>query len=107
VHLRIHKRLHRDDSGFTLVELMMALFVLSIVMTSVAYTATIAFKHAGIARQRETGSGFAMKYYQEALALPFNAIKLGLNPTLDSTYAGDTNIVASSATLATPVLGGW
>jgi prepilin-type N-terminal cleavage/methylation domain-containing protein len=101
VFLGIHKRLHRDDSGFTLVELMMALFVLSIVMTSVAYTATIAFKHAGIARQRETGSGYAMKYYQEALALPFNAIKLGLNPTLDSTYAGDTNIITNSTTCAT------
>jgi prepilin-type N-terminal cleavage/methylation domain-containing protein len=99
--LGVRRRVHRDQGGFTLVEMMVALVILFIVMTSVAFTATMGLKYAAVARQRETAGGFAMKHYQEALALPFNAIKLGLNPTLDTTYPSDSNIVTSDATCKT------
>jgi prepilin-type N-terminal cleavage/methylation domain-containing protein len=95
--LGVRRRVHRDQGGFTLVEMMVALVILFIVMTSVAFTATMGLKYAAVARQRETAGGFAMKHYQEALALPFNAIKQGLNPTLDTTYPTDTNIVTNSS----------
>ncbi len=88
------------EGGFTLIEVMAALFILLIVMTSVAYTATIGLKYAGVARQRETAGGYAMKYYQEARALSFAAIKRGLNPTFDATYSSDTDIITDSTTCA-------
>ena len=97
-------RLPKDERGFTIIETVMALGILVIVMLSTAYTATIGFKYAGVARQRETAGGYAMKYYQQALALPFDAFKKGLNSTLDTTWASDVspagNIITSPATCA-------
>lgn len=98
--VRFRARVHRDEGGFTLIELMVALFILFIVMTSVGYTATIGFKYAAVARQRETAGGYAMKYYQESRALAFNTIKKGLSPALDPTYSTDTKIITDSATCA-------
>src|SRR6266571_5152608 len=98
LRLGYRRLVHRDEGGFTLVEVAVALMILFIVMTSMAYTATIAFKYAGIARQRETAMGFSSKYYQEALALPFASIKYGLNPQVDSSYSSDANIVTNSGT---------
>src|SRR3989441_2123813 len=93
-----YRRLHREEGGFTLVEMAVALMILFIVMTSLAYTAIIAFKSAGVARQRETAMGFSVQYYQEALALPFANLKYGLNPQGDTYYSSDANIVTSSTT---------
>ena len=99
--LALRRRVHREDEGFTLIEMMVALAVLFIVMSSVVYTATRAFTYIGVARQRETAMSFAVKYYQQALALPFAQVKNGLYPTLDSTYSTDANIVTDSATCKT------
>src|SRR5437016_564702 len=96
--LGYRRLVHADEGGFTLVEMMVALMILFIVMTSLAYTATIASKYEGVARQRETAMGYSQEYFQEALALPFADIKYGLNPQVDSTYATDSNIVTSSTT---------
>lgn len=77
---------------------MAALAILAFIMTSLAYTASLAFRYSSVARQRETGSGYALQSYQQALALPFTKIKLGLNPANDTTYSTDTNIVTNSTT---------
>lgn len=98
VFLAFHRRVHREETGFTLIEVMIAMSVLVVVMSSVMYTAGIASKYAAIARQRETAMGFATKYYQEALALPFANIQKGLNPQVDTTFASDSNIITNATT---------
>ena len=82
------------DEGFTLVELLVALLVLAIILTSVAYTLASAFTNTGLSRQMQTANAMANKAIEEVRGLPLDSLLAGLNvaPGGDTTIAGDTNI---------------
>src|SRR6266568_6016274 len=94
--LRLRARLQAGEGGFTLVELLVALTVFVIAITSLAYTATIAFSDIGLARLRQTANGLATQALEQARAIPFDTIKAGLSSN-DSTVTSDSNITACGA----------
>jgi prepilin-type N-terminal cleavage/methylation domain-containing protein len=86
------------ESGFTLIELMMALLVMTIVVTSLAYVLTNALIDTAYARQRATAVTLANQTVEELRALPWATLENGLvtvqnsSESPDSTYTTDTNI---------------
>jgi len=49
---RTHRRDFRDDSGFTLIEVMIALLLVFIALLSLSYVVTRSMSYVGFARQR-------------------------------------------------------
>jgi prepilin-type N-terminal cleavage/methylation domain-containing protein len=75
---RLRRRL-RPESGFTLIELMIAVGVILTVLLALAYTATIGFQNIALARQRQSATGLANQTMEQMRALPFDVIKKGLS----------------------------
>src|SRR5919204_30466 len=88
---RLYVRIRGEESGFTLVELMVAIGVILVSLISLAYTANLAFSDAAFARQRQSANGIASQAIEEARALPFDAVKKGLSSN-DATVGSDTAI---------------
>ncbi|TMK89274.1 MAG: type II secretion system protein [Actinobacteria bacterium] len=89
----------RSDSeeGFTIVEMMVALMVISIVMTSLAYVMAVSLKQVSFAKQREVANSLVDKTMEQARALPYSMIQTGLDDH-DVTTSGDSNITISGST---------
>src|ERR671931_420102 len=88
---RLYVRIRGEESGFTLVELMVAIGVILVSLISLAYTANLAFSDAAFARQRQSANGIASQAIEEARALPFDTVKKGLSSN-DATVTSDTAI---------------
>ncbi|HVM53148.1 MAG TPA: type II secretion system protein [Acidimicrobiales bacterium] len=76
------KRLERqlaDEGGFTLIELVIAVGVMAMVLASLAYAGTVAFADAALARNRQVASNLANQAIEQARALPFDTLALGLS----------------------------
>jgi type II secretory pathway pseudopilin PulG len=86
--------LRRDQSGFTVVETMVALGVILAAVMSLAFTASAGFSKLALARQRQDAAGLANQAMEQARALPFDTIKKGLGNT-DLSGRGDPNITIS------------
>jgi type II secretory pathway pseudopilin PulG len=91
-----------SDSGFTLVETMVALGILFVGLLTLAYTATIAFSDVGFARQRQGATAIANRILEEVRGLPYAAVSLGLDiDDLNGTIANgtETDVVKTDAPL--------
>jgi type II secretory pathway pseudopilin PulG len=85
----------RGDSGFTLVETIIAITVIFGSLTALAYTATASFRYQDVARQRQTADGVADKVMEEIRGLAYDKVVAGLSST---DLTGDANIVSCSGT---------
>lgn len=72
-------RMRREEAGFTIVELMVALFILAVALFELAYTATAAFKYSAAARQRQQASNLANNAIEDVRALPLAAVTRGMS----------------------------
>jgi prepilin-type N-terminal cleavage/methylation domain-containing protein len=91
---RLYVRIRGEESGFTLVELMVAIGVILVSLLALAYTAGLAFTDEALARQRQSATGLASQAIEQARALPFDTLAKGLssNPASDGTISTDPAI---------------
>jgi type II secretory pathway pseudopilin PulG len=80
------RRIQREEHGFSLLEMVVAMGVIFISMTVLAATALVGFRGSQTARQRQTATALADKLVEQVRALPFAAVKEGLK---DSDLSGD------------------
>jgi type II secretory pathway pseudopilin PulG len=80
------RRIQREECGFSLLEMVVAMGVIFISMTVLAATALVGFRGSQTARQRQTATALADKLVEQVRALPFAAVKEGLK---DSDLSGD------------------
>jgi prepilin-type N-terminal cleavage/methylation domain-containing protein len=83
----------RDERGFTLVEVVIAITVIFGALLSLAYTATIGFSYESLARQKQTATGLADQVMEEVRGLAWEKITDGL---YSGDLAGDPRIVDCS-----------
>src|SRR5205823_6526365 len=84
------------EDGFTVVELVVAATVLLVSLLSLAYTATLGFTDAALARQRQSASRLASQVIEQVRALHFDTMRKGLSAN-DSTIGADSDITACGA----------
>ena len=84
----------RQEGGFTLIELMVAIGVILVALLITAVTAFQPFSNISLARQRQGANGVAEQAMEELRALPSSYIANGLS-TGDPTISGDSNILSS------------
>jgi prepilin-type N-terminal cleavage/methylation domain-containing protein len=93
---RLRARIRDEESGFTLIEVMVAIGVILVSLISLAYTANLAFSDAAFARQRQSANGIASQAIEQIRALPFDTVKKGLSSN-DGTVTADTAITTCGA----------
>jgi prepilin-type N-terminal cleavage/methylation domain-containing protein len=84
----------KQEGGFTLIELMVAIGVILVALLVTALTAIQPFSNISLARQRQSANGVAQQAMEELRALPTSYIANGLS-TSDPTISGDSNISQS------------
>src|SRR5438132_1293191 len=89
VRRSLHGRLSREE-GFTMIELVIAVGIILTALLLMAYTATVSFSDAALARQRQGANGLAVQAMEQIRGLPFDTIRKGLS---NSDLSGDSNIV--------------
>src|SRR5665648_1192881 len=66
-----------DDEGFTLVELIVAMFVIAIILTSLAMVQTRAMVTIAQAKERQQATALANQTLEQLRALPWDTLKKG------------------------------
>src|SRR5437773_11605516 len=77
LHLAI-ARARSDERGFSMIEMMVASLVLFIVVTSITYTTTVAFKYAARGRQKQDATAAANQALEQATALTRATVESGM-----------------------------
>lgn len=99
-------RRHDADAGFTLIEVIVAMVIVALVMTSLSYAVVSSLKTIQQARQRQTATALATQQLERLRALPYDTVtqpgagstvKSGLLYT--STASGVTTFSPASAVL--------
>ena len=78
-----------------MIELVVACGVLMLVLSSMAYVGTVAFKDAALARNRQTATALVNETLEQIRAMPFATVALGMSTT-DIASGMDDEIVAAS-----------
>src|SRR6266496_263574 len=97
-----------SETGFTLVEVMVAAGILLTALVAMAYTVTVALSYTSFSRQRQGATGLANQTMEEVRALPFSRLESGLDNTdlTNSTAGGsssyDPNITTTGCGGTTP-----
>lgn len=86
---RLQHRTSESDSGFTVIELMMAMVVMAIVMTSLTLVLVNSLVDTAYNRQRTQALTLANQAIEEVRALGWATVQQGLSA---SDLAGDSNI---------------
>lgn len=72
---QIHEdRCRSDDRGFTLIEVMVAMFITAIVMTALIYAVVSSLTTIQQARQRQTATGLATQQLERLRAEPYDSV---------------------------------
>src|SRR5215210_439492 len=74
---RALSRLRGDESGFTLIEAVVAITVIFASLLALAYTATIGFSYADLARQKQTATGIADQVMEQVRGLAWDKVTAG------------------------------
>lgn len=91
----------RDDSGFTLMELLVAMMLIGGVLLGLAAVQTSALVTTAQTRQRTLGTAVTNQVMEELRALPWNTLNKGLHASFASAAGGDPNV--DGARLRPPV----
>jgi type II secretory pathway pseudopilin PulG len=86
--IKITGRANREESGVSLIELMVAMSVLMVALLVLARTATVAFTDVALARQRQTAAQLANRLVEEVRGLPYDTV---VNGHADDDLAGDSD----------------
>lgn len=87
-----------DDDGFTLVELIVAMFVIGVILASLAMVQTRAMVTIAQAKERQQASAFANATLEQLRALPWDTLKKGVS----NTYPSGTDPNVSAGRLRPP-----
>jgi type II secretory pathway pseudopilin PulG len=85
----VSQRVHGDQDGFTIVELLIASMVIFVALTSFAYVETDAMVDVALGRQRQVANSLDATAMEQVRALPFATVAAGL---VTSDVGGDTNV---------------
>jgi type IV pilus modification protein PilV len=78
---RIRSRHASSQAGFGMIEVMVAILIITVGLLAVAYTAFGAFNDQAFARQRQSATGLANQTMEQIRALPFDTLSRGLGNT--------------------------
>ncbi|MFC5999790.1 prepilin-type N-terminal cleavage/methylation domain-containing protein [Quadrisphaera sp. GCM10027208] len=93
IQRQLRSRLTDSDEGFTLVELVVSMFVISVVLLGLMGVQVQALEGVGLAKQRQQATAIANRTMEQLRALPYDTVAAGLNT---SDLAGDPNISSLS-----------
>lgn len=77
----IRRRFRTDESGFTIVELMVASGIILSALSVLAYTATVGFTDVAMARQRQGATALGNETLEKMRALPIEVFRTGHSTT--------------------------
>lgn len=106
---RLRQRFHRDEGGFTLIELSVAMFITLLVMGVLGSTFLASISGIALAKQRQQATALATATMEQFRAIDYATIQSGMTC---SDLAGDTRVTLSGACGAgvtgtfTPGIGG-
>ncbi len=83
-----------SESGFTLVETLVAIGIILTALLAMAYTATVGFGDIALAKVRQTATGLANQTIEEVRAIAFDRVTHGLANS-DLSLGTDPNILAN------------
>ncbi|KQR16200.1 prepilin-type N-terminal cleavage/methylation domain-containing protein [Cellulomonas sp. Leaf334] len=84
-----------DESGFTLVELLVAMMVISAVLFSLMAVQTSALVTNAQTRQRTQGTAVANEVMEQIRALPWASLSKGMHSAFASAAGGDPNVTGT------------
>jgi len=84
-----------DDGGFTVIDVVMAMLVMTVVMTSLSYVMYTSLSDVAYSRQRSTALSLANQAIEEVRSLPASTIEVGMNSTGDPTWSQDPNLTGN------------
>jgi prepilin-type N-terminal cleavage/methylation domain-containing protein len=76
--VRLRARLHSDERGFTMLEVIIALSLVTAALVTLAYTATNGFRYIAFARERQAADQIGNMVMEEVRGLAYSKIKQGL-----------------------------
>ena len=74
-----------QESGFTIVEMMVAFTILAVGLVSLAYTASVSFGYSAKARQKQDATGVANQSIEKVRALAITSANSQPRPSASST----------------------
>jgi prepilin-type N-terminal cleavage/methylation domain-containing protein len=86
------------DGGFSLIELVMAIFVFSVITTALGYVLTGSMVNVAFARQRQVANHLATQAMEQVRALPFSTLAAGLDRTDLATADPNITVAGSGPT---------
>src|SRR5207248_359492 len=86
----------RGESGFTMIELVMATGVMLVAIVAMLWTTLAGFRGIAEARRRQTANGLANQALEQIRALAFDTVKKGLDNT-DLSTTIDTAITKTGS----------
>lgn len=92
--LRVSRRLRSDESGFTLVEIVIATGVIMTALVMMGGVLTSGLAGTAVARERQSANGLANQTLEHIRALPFETLERG-HDTADLAAGTDPNIQTS------------
>jgi prepilin-type N-terminal cleavage/methylation domain-containing protein len=78
LRVRLRARLYSDERGFTMIELIIAMSIITAALVSLAYTATNGFRYIAFARERQAADQISNQVMEEVRGLAYSKIKQGL-----------------------------
>jgi len=90
---RLRRRVRSGDEGFTLVELLVTMFIIATVLLGLVGVQVSALITTTLAKQRQQATALANQAMEELRALPFSTVSGGL---YSGDLAGDPNIAGSA-----------
>lgn len=90
------RRGQRADQGFTLAEVLVAMFVVSFTLLGLVVVQIKALESVGLARQRQQATALANRTMEQLRSLPYDTVTAGLN---SADVTGDPNIQSVAGVL--------
>lgn len=87
-------RARQADDGFTLIELIVAMFVIAVVLLALVFVQTSALVTTAQSRQRTQATAVGNQVMEELRALPWLTLEKGTHANFVTASGGDPNIVA-------------
>jgi hypothetical protein len=94
----------RDESGFTLVEVAVAILLLTVVFLGAEWAVISTMAAASLSREHTEAVSLITRTVSKAEALTFSSVWTGLNPSADSSLSTDRYVTQSGSTYTLSLL---